>query len=133
MDNKEQQGLQTPVGGAPYSSAVRVDARDSLLFVSGQLPVDPETGEIASHEVANQTRVAMQNALRVVGDNGSSARDVVKVGIFTTRISEISEINASYLDVLGDLRPARSLVEVSALPRQALVEIEMVARVRGDR
>ena len=78
-------------------------------------------------------RVAMQNALRVVGDNGSSASDVVKVGIFTTRISEISEINASYLDVLGDLRPARSLVEVSALPRQALVEIEMVARVRGDR
>ncbi len=131
MEMQDQLKSPTPVLGALYSSAVRVNASDSLLFVSGQLPVDPDTGEIASHEVANQTRVAMQNALRVVSDHGSSACDVVKVGIFTTRISEISDINASYIDALGEHRPARSLVEVSALPRQALVEIEMVARVRG--
>ena len=114
----------------PYSSAVRVDAGESLLFVSGQLPVSPETGEIEVSDVAQQTTVAMRNALRVVDENGSSAADVVKVGIFTTRIGQIAEINASYLDQLGEHRPARSLVEVSALPRQALVEIEMVARVR---
>jgi len=132
VDKQELLKSPTPIVGALYSSAVRVDAGDSLLFVSGQLPVDPETGEIDSHEVASQTRVAMQNALRVVGEHGSSARDVVKVGIFTTRISEISDINSSYIDALGEHRPARSLVEVSGLPRQALVEIEMVARVRGD-
>ncbi len=131
MEQQGERGPSVKVPGAPYSSAVRVECGEALLFVSGQLPVNPETGEIDSSDVAHQTTMAMRNALRVLDDNGSSASDVVKVGIFTTRLGEITQINASYLDALGDHRPARSLVEVSALPRQALVEIEMVARVPG--
>ena len=130
MDRERIEEHVAPSASPPYSSAVRVEGGESLLFVSGQLPVNPESGEIDSLDVAKQTTMAMQNALRVVDDNGSAVTDVVKVGIFTTCLSEISDINASYLKVLGDHRPARSLVEVSALPRQALVEIEMVVRAR---
>ncbi|MBW4078616.1 MAG: RidA family protein [Acidobacteria bacterium] len=126
----DQSNSRVSSTGLPYSPAVRVQGGDSLLFVSGQLPVNPKTGEIDSIDVAEQTKLAMNNALQIVRENGSSVADVVRVGIFTTRLSEVSVINSSYLSILGDHRPARSLVEVSALPRKALIEIEMVARVQ---
>ena len=133
MDNQVATSQAAAPPGPPYSSASRVEAGEALLFVSGQLPIDPETGEMGPCDVGRQTTLAMTNALRVVGDNGGSSSDIVKVGIFTTRISEIADINANYLSLLGEHRPARSLVEVSALPREALVEIELVARVPARR
>ncbi len=116
--------------GAPYSPAIRVDSKDALLFVSGQLPLNHGSGEIESTSVGGQTKVAMNNALAIAEAHGAGVHDVVKVGIFTTKLDESSSINESYLSVMGEHRPARLLVEVSALPRQALVEIEMVVRVR---
>jgi 2-iminobutanoate/2-iminopropanoate deaminase len=121
------------VTSPPYSSAIRVEAGESLLFVSGQLPIEPATGEMGPSDVGRQTALAMANAVRVVGEHGGGTTDIVKVGIFTTRINAIADINSNYLQALGDHRPARSLIEVSALPREALVEIELVARVPGLR
>jgi 2-iminobutanoate/2-iminopropanoate deaminase len=72
----------------------------------------------------------MNNTLANAEAHGAGVQDVVKVGIFTTKLDEASSINETYLSVIGDHRPARLMVEVSALPRQALVEIEMVVRVR---
>ncbi len=118
--------LNSAVGGAPYSPAVMVNASDALLFVSGQLPVDVKTGRIEVESVLDQTRVAMMNALDVGRSHGACVGDVVKVGVFTTRLDESAAINEGYLGMLGEHRPARSLVEVSSLPRQALVEIDMV-------
>jgi 2-iminobutanoate/2-iminopropanoate deaminase len=96
--------------------------------LSGQLPLDA-AGEINPSDVGGQTRVALTNALKLAKLQGASPNDVLKIVVYTTQLHMVDEINHNYIDVLGDARPARTMVEVSKLPRNALVEIDLIASV----
>jgi 2-iminobutanoate/2-iminopropanoate deaminase len=102
-------------------------ATDPLLFLSGQIGLDPQTDAMAGATVAEQTRQAFTNMRAVLASQGLTVRSLVKVNIFLTDMGAFSECNAVYEEELEGWRPARSVVEVSALPMGALVEIEGVA------
>lgn len=114
-----------------YSPVVVLQGAAQLAFVSGQLPVDPTTGSINGGDLADQTRQALVNALRVLASVGGRATDIAKVTIFTTDLQDYAALNEVYAEMLGDSWPARSIVEVARLPRDAMVEIELVAAMTG--
>jgi 2-iminobutanoate/2-iminopropanoate deaminase len=117
-------GAPTPVG--PYSPAVVVG---NLVFVSGQAGRDPVTREIAA-DVEAQTEQTLRNIEAILKGAGSSLSRVVRCGVFLVDIKEFAKMNAVYARVFGSHRPARTTVEVSALPEPALrVEIDAVAVV----
>jgi 2-iminobutanoate/2-iminopropanoate deaminase len=116
--------LPTPVG--PYSPAIVVG---NLVFVSGQAGRDPQTGAIAD-DVEGQTEQTLRNIAAILEAAGSSLSHVVRCGVFLVDISEFQKMNAVYARTFGDHRPARTTVEVSALPAPGLrVEIDAVAVV----
>jgi len=112
-----------PVAG-PYSPAVRAG---DWLVLAGQVGFDPATGALVEGGAGPQARQALTNVASVLGDCGASFADVAKTTVFVTDISEFAAVNAVYADAFGDHRPARSTVEVSALPAGAIVEIEVWA------
>jgi 2-iminobutanoate/2-iminopropanoate deaminase len=113
-----------PVAG-PYSPAVRAG---DWLVLAGQVGLDPTTGKIVDG-VEAQARQVLANIAAVLGDCGATLADVAKTTIFVTNIASFADVNAVYAEAFGDHRPARSTVEVSALPGGALVEIETWAYV----
>ena len=110
-----------PVG--PYSQAVQVG---SMVFVSGQLGMDPADGSMAPDVVA-QTHRAMDNLMAVLAEAGASARNIVKTTIFLANMDDFSTVNGIYETYLQDPFPARACVEVARLPKDAKVEVEAVA------
>ena len=119
-------GAPTPVG--PYSPAVVVG---NLVFVSGQAGRDPATNQIAP-DVEAQTEQTLRNIATILEGAGSSLSQVVRCGVFLVDIKEFSKMNAVYARVFAGHRPARTTVEVSALPEPALrVEIDAVAVLNG--
>jgi 2-iminobutanoate/2-iminopropanoate deaminase len=124
--------LKTAEGAIPYSNAVRVSSLRDLLFVSGQLPIDPKSGAIIQADILAQVRLALQNALAVVESLGGSTADVVKITLFLRDLSHYSEMNRVYMDVLGSARPARTVVEVSRLPADAMAEVELIAAIAAS-
>ena len=120
-------GAPTPVG--PYSPAVVVG---NLVFVSGQAGRDPKTREIAP-DVETQTEQTLRNIETILKGAGSSLSRVVRCGVFLVDIKEFAKMNAVYSRVFGGHRPARTTVEVSALPEPALrVEIDAVAVIDSE-
>jgi 2-iminobutanoate/2-iminopropanoate deaminase len=113
-----------PVAG-PYSPAVRAG---DWLVLAGQVGFDPATSRIVEG-VGAQTRQVLANIAAVLGDCGASLTDVVKTTIFVTNIAAFTDVNEVYGEIFGDHRPARSTVEVSALPAGAMVEIETWAYI----
>lgn len=113
-----------PAVAGPYSHAA---AGGGLLFVSGQLPTDPATGELLTGPPAGQARQALANAKAVLADAGLGTADVVKVTIFLTDMAGYAEVNETYAEAFGAARPARSVVQVAALPRGAGIEVELIA------
>lgn len=111
-----------PVG--PYSHAVRVG---SLLFCSGQIPLDPGTGQIVAGGVGPQTERVLENIRLILEDQGLGFRHVVKSTVFMTNLAEFAAMNEVYARHFAGDFPARSTVQVAALPRGAAVEIEVVA------
>jgi len=111
-----------PIG--PYNQAIRAGG---FLFCSGQIPLDPATGEIVAGDVAAQTRQVMKNVEAVLRAAGASFAEVVKTTIFLTDMNDFAQVNAIYGQAFGDTPPARSTVAVAALPRGSRVEIEVVA------
>lgn len=112
-----------PVG--PYSQAIRLG---ELVFVSGQIPLDPETGEIVPGEIEDETRQVLANLSAVLAASGSALARVVKTTVYLTDISLFARINAVYAEAFDrDPAPARATVEVSALPLGARVEIDAIA------
>ncbi len=107
-----------------YSQGVRVGP---WLWVSGQLGLDPATGELAPGGAAAEATQALRNVLAILAAAGLSPRHLVRVGIFVTDIATFTVVNEAYAAALGDARPARATVEVSALPRGGHVEVEAVA------
>jgi 2-iminobutanoate/2-iminopropanoate deaminase len=112
----------TPMG--PYSIAVEAGG---FVFVSGQVAVDSETGLPVAGDVAAQTRQVMRTIGAVLGDVGLGYEDIVKTTIFLADIADFPVVNPVYREYVGSTPPARSTVEVSALPGDFLVEIEVIA------
>jgi 2-iminobutanoate/2-iminopropanoate deaminase len=112
-----------PAAIGPYSHAIRVGG---LLFLSGQIPVVPETGELIAGGVAEQTKQVISNIGSVLGSAGASFANVVKTTCFLTDMADFAAFNSVYSASFAT-RPARSCVAVAALPKGALVEIEAVA------
>src|SRR5438034_2170534 len=108
----------------PYSQAVR---SGSFLFCSGQIPLDPKSGEIVSGDIAAQTRRVLDNIAAVLRAEGLTFDNVVKTTIFLTNLDDFQIVNEVYGSYFKQNPPARSTVQVSALPRGANVEIEVIA------
>ncbi len=112
----------------PYSQGVAIGR---FLFLSGQIPIDPLTGTRVEGGVADQTRRVLVNLAHVLEEAGFSMRDVVKTTVYLTELASFSEMNEIYAEFFTQPYPARATVEVSALPKGALVEIDAIA-VLGD-
>ena len=114
-----------PIG--PYNQAVK---SGHLLFTSGQIPINPETGELVSGGIREQTIQVLENLKRVVEAGGGTLDDSIKTTVFLTDMADFPEMNTIYAEFFGDENaPARSTIQVAALPKGALVEIEMVAKI----
>ena len=115
-----------PVAIGPYSQAVRAG---NLLFLSGQIPLDPATGALVVGGIEGQTRQVMRNLRAVLQAAGLDYADLVKTTIYLINLEDFAVVNGIYGECFGDIPPARATVQVSALPKGALVEIEGVAVV----
>ncbi|HNX92797.1 MAG TPA: Rid family detoxifying hydrolase [Syntrophomonas sp.] len=125
MDKKTVVSSKIPVVG-PYSSAVEANG---FVFLSGQIPVDPETGEMIG-DIKGATRQVLVNIRSLLSEMGLSLAHIVKTTIFLKNMDEFSAVNEVYAEFFTSEPPARSTVEVSALPKGAPLEIEAVA-VKG--
>jgi 2-iminobutanoate/2-iminopropanoate deaminase len=110
-----------PIG--PYSQGIEIDG---LIFLSGQIGLKPETGEMADN-LAQQTHQVMKNISAMLYSAGCSFRDVVKSTIYLKDLAGFAEFNKIYSEYFTEDPPARTTVEVSALPRNALIEIDIIA------
>jgi 2-iminobutanoate/2-iminopropanoate deaminase len=115
---------EAPAAIGPYSQAVR---SGSFLFCSGQIPLDPKSGQIVSGDIAAQTRRALDNIAAVLRAEGLSFENIVKTTIFLTDLGDFQTVNEVYGSYFTQNPPARSTVQVAALPRSVNVEIEVVA------
>jgi 2-iminobutanoate/2-iminopropanoate deaminase len=112
----------SPIG--PYSQAIR---QGNMLFCSGQVALDPATGEMKNPSIEEETRQVLTNLSAVVKAGGAELHNVVKTTIFLTDLGNFAAVNGIYDEFFGTSKPARSTVEVSALPKGANVEIECIA------
>jgi hypoxanthine phosphoribosyltransferase len=117
---------QAPKAIGPYSQAVAVDG---WLYTSGQVGLDPGTGELVAGGFEAQARRALENLRQVLASASCGFGDVVKATVFLVDLADFPRLNALYGEAMGEHRPARSTVQVAALPRGALVEIDLVAKL----
>ena len=116
-----------PAAIGPYSQAVRVG---DLLFVSGQLPIDPATGEFAGPGVREEAVQSLENARAILAAAGTSMERVVKTTVLLSDIADFAIVNEAYAEAFtGSVLPARAAYQVAALPKGARVEIELIAAV----
>lgn len=115
---------KAPAAIGAYSQGVDMNG---MLFVSGQIPFVPETMELVSEDVQEQTRQALKNLMAVIEEAGYSLEDVVKTTIFIKDMNEFGLINEVYGEVFKDDKPARACVEVARLPKDVKVEIDAIA------
>ncbi len=115
---------KAPRAIGPYSQAIRID---TLVYTAGQIGLDPATMELVSGGVQEQTRQVLANLSQVLAAAGSSLGNVVKTTVFLKNMNDFASMNAVYAEYFGDTPPARSTVAVAGLPKNALVEIEVVA------
>jgi 2-iminobutanoate/2-iminopropanoate deaminase len=115
-----------PAAIGPYSQAI---VAGNLVYTAGQIPLDPNTGQIVQGDVTVQTERVMRNLTAVLEAAGTSWANVVKTTVFLQDMADFPRVNEVYGRMIGDARPARSTVQVSALPRGVLVEIDAVALV----
>ena len=115
---------EAPAAIGPYSPAVKIG---NLVFVSGQLPIDPATGSLATGEIEEQTKRSLENLKAVLEPYSIGLENVVKITIFLKDMTNFSRINTIYAEYFTDSFPARSCVEVARLPKDAGIEIEAIA------
>jgi 2-iminobutanoate/2-iminopropanoate deaminase len=127
MDRQTISTDQAPAAIGPYAQANRIG---ELLFTSGQIPLDPQTGEIAGQTIEAQTERALENLKAVIEAGGGVLSDVIKTTVFLKNIDDFAKMNEVYARYFsGEFLPSRSAVAVAALPKGALVEIEAIAKI----
>ena len=115
-----------PAAIGPYAQG---NIAGGLLFASGQIPLDPETGEIVGSTIEEQTAQVMKNVAAILEAAGTDFDHVVKTTCFLNDMNDFAAFNAEYAKSFGEVRPARSAVAVEKLPQGALVEVEVIAEV----
>jgi 2-iminobutanoate/2-iminopropanoate deaminase len=128
-DHLSKEAISTPSAPAaigPYSQAVR---SGNLVFLSGQIPLDPETGKIVEGDAAVQTARVLQNLSAILDAAGSSMAQVLKTTVYLKDMADFAMMNEVYARFFTDVPPARATVEVARLPRNVLVEIDLIAEV----
>jgi len=113
-----------PAAIGPYSQAVQAG---NMLFVSGQIPIDPAIGEFAGSDIATQTKQSLTNIQNILAAAGYSLNDVVKTTVLLADIADFAAMNAVYAEYFSENKPARACFAVKDLPKGALVEIEAIA------
>lgn len=116
--------VNAPSAIGPYSQAVKTE---SMVFVSGQIPIDPQTGEFVSEDVAEQAEQVLKNMSAVLEAAGSSLNNVVKTTVFLADMNDFAAMNEVYAKFFSNNKPARATVQAARLPRDARVEIECIA------
>ena len=121
--------ISTPTAPAaigPYSQAVR---SGSLLFLSGQIPLDPATGQLVAGDISAQTERVLKNLAAILDAAGSSLEKVLKTTVYLRDLAEFGKMNEVYGRFFGEQPPARATVQVARLPRDAAIEIDLVAEI----
>jgi 2-iminobutanoate/2-iminopropanoate deaminase len=120
--------LQAPAAIGPYSQAVRLDVGEAggLIFCSGQIPLDPVTGELCCEDLGGQVRRCLQSLQAICGEAGAQLQDGLRLTVYTTELQHFETINEVYSSFFGPDPPARVVVGVAALPRGAKVEIDAI-------
>lgn len=118
--------INAPAAIGPYAQG---NIAGGLLFASGQIPLDPETGEIVGSTIEEQTAQVMKNVAAILEAAGIDFDHVVKTTCFLNDMNDFAAFNAEYAKSFGEVRPARSAVAVEKLPKGALVEVEVIAEV----
>lgn len=113
-----------PAALGPYSQAIKAG---NLLFVSGQVPLVPETMEVVEGDVQAQTAQSLKNLKAILAESGADFSNVVKTTVFIKDMNEFGAINEVYAEYFGENKPARACVEVARLPKDVKVEIEVIA------
>ena len=117
---------KAPKAIGPYEQAIKVG---DFVYTAGQIPIDPQTGNLVSGGIAEQTRQVLENLKAVLEAAGSSLDKVIKATVFLKNMADFAALNEVYGEYLSKAKPARSTVAVADLPRGALVEIDLVAMV----
>jgi 2-iminobutanoate/2-iminopropanoate deaminase len=120
---------EAPAAVGPYSQAVRAG---STVYCAGQIPLDPKSGQIVSQDISEQTRRVLDNVTAVLRAEGLTFESIVKTTIFLTDLADFQTVNEIYGSYFKKEPPARSTVQVSALPKGARVEIEAIAIADDD-
>jgi 2-iminobutanoate/2-iminopropanoate deaminase len=123
--------LKTPNAPAaigPYSQGIKITA-GKMIFTAGQIPLDPATGRLIEGDIAAQTRRALDNVKAILAASGAGLENVVKTTVFMADLGEFAAMNEVYAEYFSANPPARSTIEVKALPRGAKIEIEAIAVV----
>ena len=125
---KQVSTSDAPAAIGPYSQGI---VSGGFLFSAGQIAIDPATGQIVEGGITAQTERVMSNLLAVLQSAGLGWNDVVKTTVYLHDMADFPTVNEIYARMMGDARPARSTVQVSALPRGGLVEIDLIAATHG--
>lgn len=116
--------LEAPAAIGPYSQAIKANG---FLFVSGQIPLTPN-GELAGDDIKTQTKQVLKNLKSILKEADLSLKDAVKTTIFLKNMDDFSVVNEIYAQAFKEHKPARSTVEISKLPKDVLIEIELIAK-----
>ena len=120
------QTAAAPAALGPYAQAVRAG---NLVFVSGQIPLDPATGQLVGGDITVQTERVLKNLAALLEAAGSSLARVLKTTVYLRDLEDFGQMNVVYARFMGEAPPARSTVQVARLPRDAAVEIDLIAEV----
>ena len=117
---------KAPAAIGPYSQAIRVG---NLIYTSGQIPINPATGQFVEGGIKEQTRQSLTNVKAILEEAGTSMANVIKTTVFMADMANFADMNGIYAEFFAEPFPARSAVAVKTLPKGALVEIEVIAEV----
>ncbi len=126
MSKEQIATTAAPAALGPYSQAILAGG---FLFASGQVPIDPATGELAGADVETQAKQVFNNLQQVLAAAGCGFADVVKTTVFLTDLANFAAVNEIYADYFVQPYPARSCVQIAALPKGSLLEVELIAKI----